>query len=99
MDNVMLNCDLIDRDKLIAMFKDNELSTASISTISDKVYACAPIRNTTYVSEALIQLHPMTCVNCGGSIDTRSMTCRFCGTEYLSNVREDEEDYSIYESF
>ena len=97
MDNVRLNCDLIDRDKLIAVFKDNELSTASIPTISDLVYDCDPIRNTTCVSEAPIQLHPMTCVNCGGSIDTRSMTCRFCGTEYLSNVRE--ECHPIYASF
>lgn len=91
--------DLIDRDELIAVFKDSTVSTASISIISDLVYACAPVRNTTCVPAAPIQLHPMTCVNCGGSIDTRSMTCRFCGTEYLSNVREDEEDYSIYESF
>lgn len=91
--------DLIDRDALIAVFKDSTVSTASISTISDKVYACAPIRNITYVPATPIQLHPMTCVNCGGSIDTRSMTCRFCGTEYLSNMREEEEDYSIHESF
>ena len=92
------HCDLIDRDALIAVFKDSELSTtASISTISDLVYACAPIRTTTYVPATPIQLHPMTCVNCGGSIDTRSMTCRFCGTEYLSNVRE--ECHPIYASF
>ena len=98
MNDVMRDYDLIDRDALIATIKDSTLSTTSISTISDAIYACAPIQ-TVCVPEAPIQLHPMTCVNCGGSIDTRSMTCRFCGTEYLSNVREEEKDYTIYESF
>lgn len=94
------HCDLIDRDALIAAIKDSTLmSDASISTIHEIAYStCNVIRNM-HVPEAPIQLHPMTCVNCGGSIDTRSMTCRFCGTEYLSNAREEEEDYSIYESF
>lgn len=98
MDNVRRDCDLIDRDALIATIENSTLlSTASISTIYDKVYACAPVQTITYVSEAPIPLHPITCVNCGGSIDTRSMTCRFCGTEYLSNVRE--ECHPIYASF
>ena len=29
-----------------------------------------------------IKLKPMTCINCGGSICSDSMTCEFCGTPY-----------------
>lgn len=32
----------------------------------------------------MIELKPMTCVNCGGQIDRRTMKCPYCDTPYES---------------
>lgn len=86
MDSVTINCDLIDREALKAAISSSNY--AGISFAPTVAVANYPVTTTSSFQDLLdsvkeqIKLQPMTCINCGGSIERKSMTCEFCGTPY-----------------
>lgn len=90
MDSITINCDLIDREALKAAISSSDY--AGISLYADNAptitFSNYPVTTTPSFQDLLdsvkeqIKLQPMTCINCGGSIERKSMTCEFCGTPY-----------------